>query len=132
MNTKINNWVEELEFLDGDDQLIHLIDLAKMPTTLPEELKTDYNRIEGCMSQIWIGVLYQDDQVKVQYDSDAMITKGIARIVCDCFSDMSLQEAKEIKKQDLEVLGIEQLLTAQRRNGLGSMVQTIINKVNKL
>lgn len=132
MTSKINNWTEELEFLDSDDRLVHLIDLAKLPTTLPEVLKTDYNKINGCMSQIWVSAKCDDGQVKVEYDSDAMITKGITHIICDCFSDIPLQEAKEIQKQDLEALGIEQLLTAQRRNGLGSLVQTIIDKVNKL
>jgi len=132
MTSKINNWTEELEFLDSDDRLVHLIDLAKLPTTLPEVLKTDCNKINGCMSQIWVSAKCDDGQVKVEYDSNAMITKGITHIICDCFSDIPLQEAKQIQKQDLEVLGIEQLLTAQRRNGLGSLVQTIINKVNKL
>ncbi|MDA9302459.1 SufE family protein [bacterium] len=132
MNTKINNWAEELEFLDDDSRLVHLIDLAKIPTTLPEVLKTDYNKIDGCMSQIWVGVQCKDNQVTVQYDSDAMITKGITHIICDCFDDIPLQEAKAIQATDLEVLGIKELLTAQRRNGLGSLIQTIIDKVNKL
>ena len=56
MNTKINEWTEEFSFLDDDDRLVHLIDLAKKPTNLPVELRTDDRLVHGCMSQIWIDV----------------------------------------------------------------------------
>jgi cysteine desulfuration protein SufE len=129
---KINNWAEELEFLDGDDRLVHLIDLAKKPTTLPEEYQTRSNKIEGCMSQIWVAAFEEDGLVEVKYNSDAMITKGITHIVCDCFSGIPLSEAKTIEPSDLEPLGIKELLTAQRRNGLSNLIETIIQRVDKL
>ena len=81
------------------------------------------------MSQIWIDVGLVDNLVKVYYDSDAMITKGITSIICDCFSDISLDEAKSITKQDIEQLGIRQLLTAQRRNGLSSLIDNIQKRI---
>jgi cysteine desulfuration protein SufE len=129
---KINTWAEEMEFLDEDDRLVHLIDLAKKSTTLPEEYRTNSNKINGCMSQIWVAAFEENGMVEVKYDSDAMITKGITHIVCDCFSGIPLSEAKTIEPSDLEALGIKELLTAQRRNGLGSLIKTIINKVDKL
>jgi len=129
---KINNWAEEMEWLDDDDRLVHLIDLAKKSATLDDAFKTDYNKIDGCMSQIWVSAFNEEGIVQVKYDSDAMITKGITHIVCDCFSDIPLSQAKAIKPSDLEALGIKELLTAQRRNGLGSLIKTIIYKVGKL
>ena len=132
MNTKINEWTEEFSFLDYDDRLVHLIDLAKKPTNLPVELRTDDRLVHGCMSQIWIDVGVQQDLVQVYYDSDAMITKGITSVVADCFSDIPLDEAKQLTKQDFEKLGIKELLSVQRRNGLGSLIQTISTKIKTL
>jgi cysteine desulfuration protein SufE len=132
MNTKINEWTEEFSFLDDDDRLVHLIDLAKKPTNLPVELRTDDRLVHGCMSQIWIDVGVQEDLVQVYYDSDAMITKGITSVVADCFSDIPLDEAKQLTKQDFEKLGIKELLSVQRRNGLGSLIQTISTKIKTL
>ena len=132
MNTKINEWTEEFSFLDDDDRLVHLIDLAKKPTNLPVELRTDDRLVHGCMSQIWIDVGVQQDLVQVYYDSDAMITKGITSVVADCFSDIPLDEAKQLTKQDFEKLGIKELLSVQRRNGLGSLIQTISTKIKTL
>jgi sulfur transfer protein SufE len=61
-----------------------------------------------------------------------MITKGITSVICDCFTDISLQEAKSITVQDIERLGIRQLLTAQRRNGLSSLVDNIQKRISLL
>ena len=130
--SKITSWKEELEFLDGDERLMHIIDLAKKATNLPKELRTDSRRVHGCISQIWVDVGVVNENVKVYYDSDAMITKGITSIVCDCFSDIPIEQAKAIKKEDFEALGIKELLSVQRRNGLGSLIGTITHKVSLL
>tara|TARA_B100000900_G_scaffold34967_1_gene26338 strand:+ start:5089 stop:5508 length:420 start_codon:yes stop_codon:yes gene_type:complete len=130
--SKIDDYAEEFSFLDDDDRLYHLIDLAKRPTNLPVELRTDDRKVNGCMSQIWVDVGIQNELVTVYYDSDAMITKGITSVVADCFSDIPVNEAKEITKEDFEKLGIKELLSAQRRNGLGSLIQTISSKVHAL
>ena len=73
-----------------------------------------------------------ENNVKVYYDSDAMITKGITSVVAECFSDIPVKEAKKITFKDFEKLNIQQLLTPQRRNGLGSLIQTISEKVGRL
>ena len=52
--------------------------------------------------QIWVDVGVVDDPVKVYYDSDAMITKGITRVVCDCFQIFLLQKQKQYKKKTLK------------------------------
>ena len=129
---KIEKWKEEFDYLDENDRLIYIIDLAKHITSLPKELRTEDRLVRGCMSKIWIDVGVVNDLVKVYYDSDAMITKGITSIICDCFTDISIQEAKTITKQDIEKLGIRQLLTAQRRNGLSSLVDNIHKRIELL
>jgi len=127
---KIKEWADNLNlFEDGTERLTYLIELAKKSTTLPKELRTKDRLVEGCISQIWIDVGVVDDKVKVYYDSDAMITKGITSIVADCFSDIPLEEAKQIKHEDFQGLNIAQLLTQQRRNGLGNLIETIRQKV---
>lgn len=127
---KINEWADNLNmFEDGTERLAYLVELAKKSTTLPKELRTDDRLVSGCMSKIWIDVGVVEDKVKVYYDSDAMITKGITSIVADCFTDILIDEAKQIKHEDFQSLNIAQLLTQQRRNGLGNLIETIRQKV---
>lgn len=130
--SKIDDYADEFSYLDGTDRLTHLIDLAKKAGSLPEELKTQDRLVHGCMSQIWVDVGVQDELVNVYYDSDALITKGICSVVADCFSGIPIEEAKKIEKTDFEKLGIKELLSMQRRNGLGSLIQTISTKVHAL
>ena len=130
---KINEWADNLNlFEDGTERLTYLVELAKKSTTLPRELRTDDRLVGGCMSKIWIDVGVAEDKVKVYYDSDAMITKGITSIVADCFSDIPVKEAKQIKHEDFQSLNIQQLLSQQRRNGLGNLIETIRQKVHVL
>ena len=129
---KLDKWSEDLNLLEGTDRLAYLVDLAKKATSLPAELRTDDRLIGGCISQIWVDVGVIEGNVKVYYDSDAMITKGITSIVADCFSDIPVAEAKQITFEDFEKLNIQQLLTPQRRNGLGNLIETIRQKVHLL
>ena len=126
---KIQTWAEELSLLDDEDRLMYLIDIAKRPTSLPEELRTEDRLVSGCISKIWVDVGVNDNLVNVYYDSDAMITKGITGVVCDCFSGIPIEQAKTLTKDDFNELGIKQLLSAQRRNGLGSLIDTISKKL---
>ena len=130
---RIQEWADNLDLFDnGTDRLTYLVELAKKSTTLPRELRTDDRLIGGCISKIWVDVGVVEGNVKVYYDSDAMITKGITSIVADCFTDIPLAEAKKITFDDFEKLGIQQLLTPQRRNGLGNLIETIRQKVHRL
>ena len=115
---KINKWADDLSLLEGTDRLTYLVELAKKATTLPEELRTEDRLIPGCISKIWVDVGLVEDKIKVYYDSDAMIPKGIATIVCDIFTDCTKEEARTFTEQDLQKLGFVQLVTPQRRNGL--------------
>ena len=130
--SKIQSWADELSLLDDEDRLMYLIDIAKKPTSLPAELRTEDRLVSGCISKIWVDVGVQDDLVNVYYDSDAMITKGITGVVCDCFTGITVEQAKTLTKEDFEALGIKQLLSAQRRNGLGSLIDTIQTRVSIL
>ena len=129
---KFEKWKDELELFDDMERIEFLVDLAKKDTSLPKELRIESNLVTGCISQIWVSAGLIDNKVRVYYDSDALITKGITHIICDCFSDITMREAKNIKKSDFEALGIQEVLTAQRRNGLSSLIATIINKIDAL
>ncbi len=132
IKARITEWSENLSLLEGQDRLIYLIDLAKNKTTMDKDKRIKERLVTGCISQIWVDVMVADNKVKVEYDSDAMITKGITSIVCDCFNDSTVEECKEIDGDDFLKLGIVELLSQQRRNGLGNLIATIISRFNQL
>ena len=119
-------------FDDVMDQYQMLIDMAKKPTSLPAELRTDDKLVSGCISSIWIDVGAIDNKTKIYYDSDAMITKGVTHVICDCFNDMPLDEAKKIQRDDFATLSLEGILSSNRRNGLSSLISTLQTKIAAL
>ena len=50
---RIQSKGDDLKMLQGHDRLAYLIDIAKDVESLPQELRTDQNRIRGCASNLW-------------------------------------------------------------------------------
>ena len=94
--------------------------------------RIDERLIAGCISQIWVDVMVENDTIKVEYDSDALITKGITNVICDCFNNSSVTDCNTIIVDDFKLLGIAELLTAQRQNGLGNLITTILSRSKQL
>ena len=95
---KIKHWGSKLELLEGMERLEYLVELADYKTSLPREQRSDDKLVFGCISRIWVNPTVQNDKVNVDYDSDSMITKGITRIVCDCFTGGDVAEAARSRR----------------------------------
>ena len=128
---KIQEMGENLKLLEGHDRLHYLIDKAKDIDPLPESAKTEDNRIRGCASKLWvIGGTREDDTMNYQVDGDAHISKGTAKIVTDLVNGEPKNEVAKLTVESFTPLGIKELLTMQRQNGLGELINRIIRIAN--
>ena len=59
--SKIDQFADDLNLLEGTDRLVYLVDRAKQATSLPKELRTDDRLIGGCISKIWVDVGVVED-----------------------------------------------------------------------
>ena len=121
----------DLKMLEGHDRLQYLVDKAKEVEPLPDAVKTEENRIHGCASKLWI-VGGADTENKMQYrvDGDAFITKGTAKVVTDIVNGAHRSEVANLTVENFTELGIKELLTLQRQNGLGELILRIIRIAN--
>ncbi len=118
---------ENLAMLEGHDRLQYLVDKAKEVDPLPESAKTENNRIHGCASKLWIiGGADTDNKMQYQVDGDAFITKGTAKLVTDIVNGAHRSEVANLTVDSFTPLGIKELLTMQRQNGLGELITRII------
>ena len=118
---------EDLAMLQGHDRLQYLVDKAKEVEPLPDEVKTEENRIHGCASKLWIiGGADTEDKMRYKVDGDAFITKGTAKVVTDLVNGEMRSEVANLTVDNFADLGIKELLTAQRQNGLGQLIDRII------
>ncbi len=128
---KITEMGDNLRLLEGHDRLHYLIDKAKDMEPLPEAAKTDENRIRGCASKLWvIGGTKEDGTMMYQVDGDAHISKGTAKIVTDIVNGEPNNEVADLTVESFEPLGIKELLTMQRQNGLGELINRITRIAN--
>ena len=117
--------------LQGHDRLAYLIDIAKDVEALPNEVKIDQNKIRGCASNLWlIGGAKEDNTMIYKIDADAFITKGTAKLVTDLCNGCPRDEISNLTIEDFILLGVKELLTMQRQNGLGSLIQRIVDIAN--
>ena len=124
---KITGMGDNLRLLEGHDRLHYLIDKAKDMEPLPEAAKIDDNRIRGCASKLWIiGGAKEDGTMMYQVDGDAHISKGTAKIVTDIVNGEPKNEVADLTVESFTPLGIKELLTMQRQNGLGELINRII------
>ena len=124
---KIKEMGANLRLLEGQDRLHYLIDKAKEVDPLPDAVKTEENRIHGCASKLWmVGGLRDDGTMIYQVDGDAHITKGTAKVVTDLVNGEQRSQVAELTVDSFIPLGIKELLTVQRQNGLGELINRII------
>ena len=122
---------EDLAMLQGHDRLQYVVDKAKEVEPLPEEVKTEQNRIHGCASKLWIiGGADNEDKMRYKVDGDAFITKGTAKVVTDLVNGEMRSDVANLTVENFADLGIKELLTAQRQNGLGQLIDRIIRIAN--
>ena len=124
---KIREVGENLKLLEGHDRLQYLVDKANEVEPLPEAAKIENNRIHGCASKLWIiGGADADQNMRYQVDGDAHITKGTAKVVTDIVNGEHRSAVANLTVESFEPLGIKELLTMQRQNGLGELINRII------
>ena len=115
---------------DWDDRYRYVIELGRAMRPLPEQKRTDANKVQGCASQVWLATLVHVDDGRATLvfhgDSDAHIVRGLVAIL---LATLSGRAASEILAADpmalFERLGLREHLTPQRSNGFRAMVDRI-------
>lgn len=122
---KIKKWSEILAELSGMDRLEYLIELGRRLTPLESNLKIDTFKIHGCASNLWLVPKFEKDVLTLSADADAFITKGTAYIVLDILSGQKYKTLKKVRREEFAPLGLMEILTVQRQNGLGNLITTV-------
>ncbi len=124
----IDELVENFEMLGPwDERYRYLIEIGRKLPPLPDEDRTEANKVRGCMSQVWLTGRYGDDGLMhFRGDSDAFIVKGLIALL---FKLVDARPPQAILDTDIgdafARLGLENHVTANRRNGFYAMVERI-------
>jgi cysteine desulfuration protein SufE len=112
---------------DWEERYRYVIDLGRELAPLSETERGDANKVRGCASQVWLVTEPQaDGSLRFRGDSDAHIVRGLIAVLLRLYSGRSPREILAFDaKAAFEKLGLAGALSAQRSNGLASMVTRI-------
>jgi len=118
----------EFELLgDWEERYRYVIDLGRTLAPLTPTERTDANKVRGCASQVWLVTESgADGALRFRGDSDAHIVRGLIAILLRLYAGHAPAEILAFDaKASFERLGLTGALSAQRSNGLFSMIERI-------
>ena len=119
--------VEDFEFLeDWEDRYRHVIDQGKAMAPLAEALRVPATKVEGCASQVWLHANFDEGRLHFDGASDAMIVSGLIAVLRVLYNGLTAKEVLAVDaRAEMERLGLNDHLSAQRSNGLRAMIERI-------
>ena len=117
---------EEFSFFgDWSERYQYLIDLGRKLPALPEEWKTEENRLLGCQSMVWIVPKGDADKLVFHAISDSAIVSGLIYLALRVYSGRSATEILATEPDYVSAIGLAKHLSPTRSNGLAAMLAFI-------
>jgi cysteine desulfuration protein SufE len=116
---------------DWDDRYRYLIELGRTLAPMPDDEHTAENKVQGCVSQVWLSRQVARDSGKepvlcYRGDSDAHIVRGLIAILLTLYSGHTPRQILATDAASIfDEFGFRDHLTPQRSNGLRAMVERI-------
>ncbi len=137
MTLTIDEIIENFSFIDDwEERYRYVIELGRDLEELSDEEKSDLNKVQGCVSQVWLVSEHQADNqspiLTFRGDSDAHIVKGLVAITLSIFSGRSAEDIQSLDAEEVFAqIGLRDHLTPQRSNGLTAMLERIKSDARK-
>lgn len=118
---------ETFEFLDDwEDRYAHVIDMGREMPPIDDAFKVPATKVDGCASQVWLVPVIEDGVFRFDGASDAMIVSGLIAILRALYNGLPVGEVAAVDaRAELERLGLNDHLSAQRSNGVRAMIERI-------
>lgn len=135
--TVIDDIVDIFELLgDWDQRYQYLIELGEKLPLMPDKLKTEDNKVKGCMSDVWVSA-YTDDQDKRRLhfygDCNTSVIKGVLAILIQMADGKTIDAISQVNADELfERLKLDEHLSPNRHVGVYAIVELMKDQASKL
>lgn len=121
--TQLDEIVDIFELLgDWDQRYEYLIEMGEKLPVMPDTLKTDDNKVRGCMSQVWITAWLDDGRIKFHGDSDTAVIKGILALLISLCDGLSADRIQALDMDEIfKGLQLDEHLSPNRHVGVYAM-----------
>lgn len=119
--------VDVFELLDDWDQRYRfIIELGEQLPAMPHCLKTDANKVRGCMSQVWISPYPApgtDDRICYHADCDTAVIKGVLAILVQLLEGRTADQIQHFDVDEFFTrLRLDENLSPNRHVGVYAIV----------
>ena len=123
---KILDYKSQLDYFDDVmDKYKLLLDQGIKASVFPEEYKQKSFLVKGCQANVWLVPKFDKGLMFFLSDSDAFISKGMVTILSDIYGNETPKTILNSDFEKLKTLGLDNILTPSRRNGVYSMLEYI-------
>ncbi len=81
--------------------------------------------VKGCTSHVWLHVENDVSRLKISYCADSQLVRGLVALLVELYQGSELNDARQFSPRILELLGLDQMLSATRLHGLHCVIQTL-------
>ncbi|MCI0506430.1 MAG: SufE family protein [Gammaproteobacteria bacterium] len=132
--TTLDDIVDIFDLLgDWDQRYRYLMELGEQLPAMPEELKTEDNKVKGCMSQVWVHP-YPDKNNRGHYhyhgDCDTAVIKGVLALLIQLVDGKTVEEIQKLDVDEIfERLNLGEHLSPNRHVGIYGIVELMKRQV---
>ena len=135
--TNLDDIVDIFELLgDWDQRYQYLTELGEKLPQMPESLKTEENKVKGCMSQVWVSAWRDETRPNlIQYhgDCDTSIIKGVLAVLIQLSAGKTTQAIEQLDVDELFTrLKLDENLSPNRHLGVYAVVELMKQQARDL
>jgi cysteine desulfuration protein SufE len=107
-----------------DEKYAHLFAVGEELPKMDARLKSDVNKVQGCQSDLWFDLRFEDGRFMLQTDSDSLVIKGIAGLLVRIVENCPPAEVQQLNLDFVDRLNVWKL-ASERNNGLMAMLKYV-------
>ena len=88
------------------------------------------NKVQGCVSEVFVKAIFQEGKLFWEGYSDALITKGLLAFLISGLNELTPKEVININKNFIEDTGLKKSLTPSRSNGFLNILLKMQSQAN--
>ena len=131
--TKLDDIAEVFELLgDWEQRYAYLIELGEQLPAMPEQYRTEENRVKACMSKVWVVAYKHNGLIRFHGDCDTSVIKGVLALLIDLCTDLTASQIRSIDMDEIfKRLNLDEHLSPNRHIGVYAMFDLMKQKAEK-
>ena len=129
--TELNKLVEKLKNAEDPKRKYEFILWLGKKLKVPDSsILIPENKVQGCVSEVFVKASFQEGKLYWEGYSDALITKGLLAFLINGMNELTPKEVVNINNKFIEDTGLKASLTPSRSNGFLNILLKMQSQAN--